>query len=423
MYGSVKKILKSSLLKSSFVFAVSNVINSSIPFLLIPVLTRYLNPEEYGILSIFQVISTLLVSFVGLNTSSAVGIQYFKKDEVDFPNYLFNSLLVLLTSSLLLLVLFVLFSNPISRLVEFPANWLPLIVVFASTQFIFQLLLGIWIAEEKPFYYGIYQIGQTSLNLLLSLILVIPFDLGWKGRILAQVIVFGFYSILTLYILYKKNYIKPGINRAYIINALKFGVPLIPHTFGMSALMLSDRLIISSVKNIGEVGIYMVGYQFAQIILLVQDSFNSAFSPWIYKNLKKNSHDDNVRLVKFTYLYFICILVFSAVYAFVIPYFYTFFVGSEFISGVKFIFWISLGFAFSGMYKMVVNYIFYTEKTYILASITTFSALCNITLTYLFVVRFGTIGAAYSLCISYFISFVLTWYFSNKVYPMPWSLK
>jgi O-antigen/teichoic acid export membrane protein len=287
----------------------------------------------------------------------------------------------------------------------------------------FQLLLGLWIAEEKPFLYGLFQISQTTLNLSLSLILVIPFELGWKGRIIAQVVVFFVYAMLTFYLLARRKYIKMQLNIAYLSKALRFGIPLIPHTLGGSVVMLSDRLIISNLIGISEVGVYMVGFQFAQIVLLIQDSINNAFAPWIYKNLKKNNKNDNLRLVKITYLYMIAILLFSALYSQFIGPVYRLFVGTDFIEGEKYIFWISIGFAFNGMYKMVVNYIFFTEKTYLLAGITTTTAIVNVFLTYFLVSKIGAIGAAYSLCFSYFLSFALTWYFSNKVYPLPWMFK
>jgi len=418
----IKNIVGSTLLKSSFVFTVSNALNSAIPFLLIPVLTRYLNPSDYGIVSIFQVVATMLISFAGLNTQNSVIVQYYKKEEVNFPVYVYNTLLIFLVSSVLLLVISFLFGHTISRMVEFPSEWLPFIVVFACSQFMFQMLLGLWIAEEKPFLYGLFQISQTALNLILSLILVIPFELGWKGRVIAQVLVFFMYALISLFILVRKKYVKIEFNKTYILKALSFGIPLIPHTFGGAVMMFSDRLIISSLVGVKEVGIYMVGFQFAQIILLIQDSINNAFAPWIYKNLKKNNKVDNLRLVKITYLYMVAIFAFSILYSFAIGPLFRIFVGTEFIAGEKYIVWIAIGFAFNGMYKMVVNYIFYAEKTYFLAIITTTTAVVNIAITYFLVSRVGVIGAAYSLCICYFLSFLLTWYCSNLAHPMPWML-
>lgn len=419
----IKKLIGSTLLKSSFVFTISNALNSAIPFLLIPVLTRYLSTSDYGIVSIFQVVAALLISFTGLNAHNSVLVQFYKRDEVNFPVYVYNTLLILVASTICILICSFLFGSGVSVLIEFPKDWLPFIVIFASSQFMFQLLLGLWIAEEKPFLYGLFQVSQTALNLSLSLILVIPFELGWKGRIIAQVIVFFSYALLSLYLLARKKYIKMRLNKAYLSKALRFGIPLIPHTLGGSIVMLSDRLVISNLIGINEVGIYMVGFQFAQIVLLIQDSINNAFAPWIYKNLKKNSKVDNIRLVKTTYIYIVAILSFSIIYSLLIGPFYRIFVGADFIAGEQYILWISIGFAFNGMYKMVVNYIFYTEKTYLLAAITAVTAVVNIALTYFLVSRIGVIGAAYSLCISYFLSFILTWYCSHLVYPMPWNLR
>lgn len=72
---------------------------------------------------------------------------------------------------------------------------------------------------------------------------------------------------------------------------------------------------------------------------------------------------------------------------------------------------------------MVVNYIFYVKKTYILAWITFLSAAINIVLNYFLIRANGAIGAAQATAITFFVSFILTWILSAKVYNMPWLLK
>lgn len=77
------------------------------------------------------------------------------------------------------------------------------------------------------------------------------------------------------------------------------------------------------------------------------------------------------------------------------------------MGGEQYILWLALAFAFNGMYKMVVNYIFYVEKTYILGLITTLTAIINISLSYFLISRYGAVGVAYSSVVSYLISFCL----------------
>ena len=43
--------MKSSLGKSIFVYTLSNLFSSALPFILLPFLTHYLSPKDYGILS------------------------------------------------------------------------------------------------------------------------------------------------------------------------------------------------------------------------------------------------------------------------------------------------------------------------------------------------------------------------------------
>jgi O-antigen/teichoic acid export membrane protein len=70
----------------------------------------------------------------------------------------------------------------------------------------------------------------------------------------------------------------------------------------------------------------------------------------------------------------------------------------------------------------VVNYIFYAKKTKVLAKITFSVAVFHIALSYVLIGLMGLDyqAIAYSMILSSFLQFVLVWWFSNRVYPMPW---
>jgi Na+-driven multidrug efflux pump len=84
------------------------------------------------------------------------------------------------------------------------------------------------------------------------------------------------------------------------------------------------------------------------------------------------------------------------------------------------VFWVSLGYAFVGMFLMVVNYISFVKKNWILAWITLACGILNIGLNYAFIQWNGALGAAKATAISYFISFLLTWFLAARVKQMPW---
>ncbi|MGG5905539.1 polysaccharide biosynthesis C-terminal domain-containing protein [Sphingobacterium daejeonense] len=85
--------------------------------------------------------------------------------------------------------------------------------------------------------------------------------------------------------------------------------------------------------------------------------------------------------------------------------------------------WIVFAQFFQGCYLLVGNYIFYIQKTKYLATITFFVSIIHFFICWILVNKIGMIGAAYASFISGGIYFLSVWYYSNKVYPMPWFWK
>jgi len=218
----------------------------------------------------------------------------------------------------------------------------------------------------------------------------------------------------------KREYIKFSFNKKYIKDALFFGIPLIPHALGGWIITGIDRIFINSMVGVAATGIYTVGYQVGMIIGLLAHSFNLAWAPFLYEKLKENNYSTKIKIVKFTYLYNIGIIFLALALSFIAPYFLKYFVSENFYFSYKYVIWIALANAFSGMYLMVVNYIFYVKKTYVLAWITFFSAFINIILNYFFIKANGAIGAAQATTLTALLQFALTWILSVRCFKMPW---
>jgi len=304
---------------------------------------------------------------------------------------------------------------------KFPENWIPFIVIIALCQSIYLINISLWQVEQKSLPYGLFQISRTILNVSLSLIFVVLLCWGWQGRLLGVIITSVVFGLISIFVICKREYIKFSFNKKYIKDALFFGIPLIPASIGGWIITGIDRIFINSMVGVAATGIYTVGYQVGMIIGLLAHSFNLAWSPFLFEKLKENNYFTKVKIVKFTYLYNITIIILALILSFVAPYFLKYFISEKFYFAYKYVFWIALSQAFAGMYFMVVNYIYYAKKTYILAWITLFSAGINIILNYFFIKVNGALGAAQATTITYFLQFIMVWILSAKVYRMPWG--
>jgi len=314
-----------------------------------------------------------------------------------------------------------LFSGLISGLTAFPREWLWTIVLFSAGQAVILISMTLWQVQKKALKYGVYQNLQTLVNIGLAIVLVAGLGKNWQGRIESEIITVSLFALTGYLLLYRGGWVKFSADMRQVKYALRFGLPLIPHALGGMLIIQTDRLFITKMLSVADTGIYTIGYQMAMIIELCAASFNRAYVPWLYAHLGKDDMHIKRRIVKFTYVYFVLILLFAAGVALIAPWFLNIFVGKDFADAYKYTAWIAVGFAFSGMYYMVTNYIFYAGKNHMLAWVTFITAVVNIVLNYVLISRNGAIGAAQASTIAFFMSFLLTWVLSARVYPMPWD--
>ena len=414
------KMIGGSLAKSTGIYTLANLINAAIPFLLLPVLTRYLSPFDYGIVAMFQVLLGIVGSITGLSVHGAVARQYYDREQVDFPRYIGNCFYILAASTSTVALIVWTLAGPISRLTEFPSTWLWSVVLVCAGQFVVLVFLVICQVQVKPLAYGRFQILLTLTNASLSLLFVISLGMGWEGRIQGQVMAYVIFAILAFVVLLRDGWIQWSFSKDYLRSALKFGVPLIPHAFGMWAINMTDRILITRMVGVEDTGVYVVGAQIGMIIGILQDSFNRAWVPWLYAKLKLEDSEWNQKIVKITYCYNAVILFLALALAWAAPWFLNFYVGEDFSGAGQYVLWIALGYVFNGMYKMMSGYIFYRKRTAILARITFFTALSNLVISYFLIKVNGAIGAAQGTMIAYFISLIVTWILAQKIHPMPW---
>jgi len=391
-----------------------------VPFILLPVLTRYLSPSDYGVIALFFVFTGILGVFMTLELNTAISVNFFKITRDELKVYIANILIITSIVSCLILLFFIIFHSYISKLLALPTEWLFIAIVVTLLQFFTTINLVLWQSEQNPIPLGIYQISQTIFNLSLSLILIIGFGMKWEGRLIAVSVTSMGFGILSFSFLLNRNYLDFKLDKVYIKNALKFGLPLLPHSLGIWFRTGIDRVFLTMLVSASATGLYTVGFQIASVIMVIISAFNKAFTPYLYEQLKEITAKQKSILVKYFYFYFAVLLLLATSLSLIAPYIIDFLLGKKFTESQNYVTLISFGFAFYGMYSLFVNYILFTEKTKYLSYITFTAGLLHVGLSYLLISYNGTIGAAQATAIISFITFLFVWWLSQKLNPMPW---
>lgn len=415
----MKKLLKTKLIGNTAIYALANILNGVIPFLLLPILTRVFTPEEYGLVTLMSAVIAIMGAFTGLSVHGAVSVKYFDK-EIDHPKFVGASMMVLAGSTCFVLVFLLIAGDKLSQWIHLPKQWLMIAAIASVAQFVINIRLTMWQVKEQAIRYGFFQVTQTFFNLSLSLALVFWMIMGWEGRAWGIVIAALMFASFAIISLHKEKLVYWRGHKQYAKTAMRFGVPLIPHVVGGLMMSISDRLILSSALDLKSVGHYSVGIQMAMAIGLFADALVRAYGPYLFKSLSASSVEQDNKIVCNTYIVFMVFLLMALIYGQILPLVYSVFVGLAFQDSIEIAKIASFGYAFQGMYYAIVGFLFYKEKTGRLSMLTLSCGVFNVGITYWMVSMMGMVGAAWSFLALQIIFFLGAWVLAQRAHPMPW---
>jgi len=417
-----KSIDLKGLFKSSTVYAGAAFANAALPFVLLPILTRHLAPDQYGLVALFSVMMAGFAPFVGLSVEGAAIRKFYdpETNQKEMAEFLGSAIKIMIAVVGLLLVAAAILSETTGFGKILPDSWLLLSIGVAGCAFLFQLALGQLQVRKYAKHYGLLQIAMSVANLTLSLVLVVLFDLGAEGRVIAISVSTAGFGIVSFLVLSALGMLSFQGSKEQLREALRFGVPLIAHGFGTFAITNFDRFLVGNLIGMTELGVYMVAAQTAAILGIIFSAFNNAFVPWLFEHLKQNDVHKDSQIVKFTYLYFIACTVIGSLAAYMAPMFISIFAGESYQGAGGIVALLLVAQIFIGMYYMIVNYLLFAKKNAILSAITISSGVLNVVLIFLFYQRFSILGVAYACVLTMLIRFLITWWFSSLAHPMPW---
>lgn len=409
-----------------FVYIVSDGIARAMPFLVMPILAIYMMPEEFGIASNYIVFTQLTGSLISLSTYSYFSVDFYKTNESDKPHLLSNLIYLNLFITIGCLILVPFLSGKLQEWFYISIEWqlLALLMMFFSAVIeLFTIYLRL---AEKARLYGKFQFIRSFLSAGLSLLFVAVFLWSWQGRIFGLLLTNLFIFLISIYFFKKAGLLSVELEKKRILNALKFGLPLLPHKLSTWISSGFERIFITKKIGITDTGLYSFGANISSAMTLFVNSFFNAFTPYVYKQLSSNElENDKLNQIKKSMVVksYLATLAFASILVvcyFLLYYFVKLFFNEAYGRSLVYLPYFLISIFFSYVYSLFSIYIFFSKTTKLLGIFTISVALGRAIITIPLITHFGTIGAAYAGVIGSFSKAIIVAVYSDKVYPMPW---
>lgn len=389
---------------------------------MLPILTRYLTPEEYGLIALLQLSISLTTSAMGMNIHANISRNYFRVEKESFQEYLTAIYTILFFSFALFQFIYLCFFSAGWNPISIPDHWIAALPFIALMSMLNILSMTMIRNQEKPWLFFGFQISQTMMNLTLSIYLVVIALSGWEGRALAIVSTVVLFGLISFHWMYTKQAFSKNICRKKVKEVLKVSIPLIPHALAGTVITISDRFFINNMISTEAAGIYTVSFQFGTVILLFSDAFIKAWSPWFYRQMSNKSPLTQRLIVKSTYIAILGLIVLALAYGYIAKLALPYIIDERYFEAAEYVAWIAASYIVFGIYQLIFPYLVLTKHTSYLAFSSSTAMICNLILNYFFIDKFGVIGAVYATIVSYTVSAGLVLVAANKFSPMPWFL-
>jgi len=406
---------------NAFVYFVTAVISSTISFFLIPIFTRVLTTEEFGIVSIATTATSLLAPIIGLGLGSYVTQMHFRyKDRAEQRHILGSLLLFLIIFSGAIVVGL----DTVGRFgyLEFvrgvrfrpyleTALWTAYMTVFVAAA------QGMFMARNQSLKMSILLIGVSSVNAVASLTLVLAFGLGVEGYLLGGLIAAVVIGCRSLWILGRES--RPNLDWSRVLEGLRFSLPLIPHTIALWVLTLSDRYVLSHFVSTASIGVYSLGYQVGFIVSMITNAVNNSFYPIASGKLSDSNASGSVpgmgTMVVATF-------ALAAVgVACLGPEFVSLLTPERYHGATAVVPWIATGFFFQGLYFILSLGTWFSMKTGWVPIITAFGAAVNVICNLILIPRLGIVGSAISNVLAFSTLAALNGYLAFRKHKIDWE--
>lgn len=402
------------LIKNVGILAIGNFTTKLLSLFLIPLYTAVLSTTEYGEYDLLNTTIGLLVPVFTLNIFEGI-FRYALDKDIDKGNLLGIAFKYFFLSFIPLGVLIVI--NSIF-------DWIPTFnnyVLFFILMYAFNALSAILVSVAK----GLENLKIVAFSGVISSLVIIVsnilfllvFKFGLTGYFVANILGTAIQCLCILIgvRLWKYNskvFCRNNSRKELEKKVITYSKPLIANSIGWWINNVSDRFIVTFFCGLSTNGIYSIAYKIPTFLNVIVSIFNQA---WNLSAIKDFDSDDKDGFFSKTYSIYNCLMIFvcsmlilgNKVLARV-------FYSNNFYIAWKYVPFLLIAFYFGALSGYIGAIFAAVNRTEIYAKSTVIGAIINTVLNLILVYFIGAMGAAIATLISYFVVWLIRFYYMSK---------
>jgi O-antigen/teichoic acid export membrane protein len=415
-----------TLAKHTIVYGLSGVLLQAVGVVTLPIFARAFTQAEYGKLELGLVLSSVALTVVDLGFASAAQRSFYDYSDSDAEqrrSVLFTAIVATSTAALTAAVILAVLRGELDNWVFDGSN---------AERLILAIAISIPVVNAATFYretmrlrfrqwsYVAAAVMAAILSAVVAVTLVVSFDAG------VDAVFVGAIAGNALGVLYGAYVTRHDIGRHFSRPELKvmlaYGIPLVPAALSMWALMLVDRIILSRLSSLAEVGQYAVANRVSSVLLLVVTAFSLAFGPYVFSLFAEDQALE--RKVRADALkYFLVVLLTCAVGLTLYAREVLELVAPSFDRAYEAVGPLCFGIVAFGTSAVTVAGISFTRRMGYVPLVSGAAAIVNIALNFALIPPFGMIGAAIATAVGFLILAWLQLRLAQRLYPTPYETR
>ena len=421
--------MKGNIFKTTTVYTILGFLPLASAFFFTPIYLKYLSKAEYGLFSLFNLVTGILAHLYSFGIGPACSFLYwdYYKDKKKLNQLLASSIGLILIIQSTLLILGLVFGKQILTVIVkskqefsfypffFMSLILPIFTVF------YELFLYYYRNEGNLKNYSILSVSVLIFVTIGSIIGIIFLDLKAEGAIIGKTL--GYAIVIVTFLIYIISKVGVKLDLTVSGNLLKHGFPLflsvIIGAFGYSM----DRILIERIWGLEDLGLYSFAFVTVSLIEVLFNALNNSLSPIMYKYMVENieMYANSIRSIAHSILFTVLSAIVLLI-AFMKP-MLDFIIPETYHGATLFIPILSIS-LIGRVFTSLISYIFYKEKkTKLLPILQVINLILILGLGFIFGQFFGVIGIVYAVLVSKLIELLIVKYLTDKIYYFNFNFK